>query len=511
MGAENAQVVYLDDKQSHLDDVAFDEMNLVELPFALLTRDTAGIYEIPLSADGKSRLACLNSSEHGLPNSLAPRVVLGLMWMWKNERDNERQTFTVKLRELVERFMYPDRFKTYGPNSDLLRAVERQINCIANSRIHTDRWWDAGLKCRQKANVSIISDVKVLDEGGRHRARVLQVTWGQAFWDSMVQRYTKPIDARLVQSLANPLDLQLYRLLDRQLARKARQHYADVVWFARYKLAMRGKTLDTGGRTASSYVAKKLAESLGRLSREQFTVRMTVDRGSDPFSVTFERVESPKPGQAHEVREHDLGAELVREFYFFAHNIPRAQKRPRIDQADRLAAKAWLDAYGFEKAKWMIERCIRMQKERRGEPILLFRGLRLYESAAAGAYVQWQHGEAEQRRRGLAEEMDSLWSTYRRKLVELFDSKASADDLARLEGKTREQLQREMGDKPAYIADAHLRGRLCAEKCARMNAITEIEFRAHESLRALRTAVLERHGAELLPLRGSVAPRDLAA
>src|SRR5689334_11784767 len=115
-----AQFIFIDEKEPCLEDISFDEMNLVELPFALLTRDTRGIYEIPLSADGKSRLACLNSTEHGLPNSLATKVILGLMWMWKNEVGNERQSFTVRLRELVVRYMYPTRFKTYAPNSDLL-------------------------------------------------------------------------------------------------------------------------------------------------------------------------------------------------------------------------------------------------------------------------------------------------------------------------------------------------------------------------------------------------------
>src|SRR5262249_44370339 len=151
------------------------------------------------------------------------------------------------------------------------------------------------LKTKQRANVAIISDVKVLDEGGRHRPRVLQLTWGQAFWESIVQKYTKPIDARVVQALVNPMDLALYRLLDRQLTPKSRQSYSDIVAFARYKLGMRGKTLDVGGRTASSYVAKKLGDSLRRLRQEQFTVRMIVDRSSEPYSVTFERIANPKP------------------------------------------------------------------------------------------------------------------------------------------------------------------------------------------------------------------------
>jgi hypothetical protein len=454
---------------TNIEEMAFDEMNLIELPFALLTRDTRGIFEIPLSADGKSRLACLNSTEHGLPNSLAPRVLLGLMWMWKNGPDNGAQTFTIGVRELVERYMYPERFTAYAPNSGLMRAVERQINCIANSRIHTDRWWNHQLKARQTANVAIISDVKVQNEGGRNRPRVLQITWGQAFWESMVRRYTKAIDARLVQSIVHPIDLALYRLLDRQLSPKPAQSYADIVAFARYKLGMRGRTLDLGGRIASSYVAKKLAESLRRLHNEQFTVRMTIDRSRDPFSVTFERL-TPQPEQLHEIQELDRVAELVREFHFFAHQVPREQTRLRISQGDRIAAQEWLDVYGFDKSKWMIERSARLQKERHGPTILLFRGLRLYESAAAGAYELFRTNAAKTEQRNIEDERETEAAAYRQQLVEQFDAVTSELDRQRVAEQLRTDLEQKMPGRPRIIIDAYLRSALRDYKCNKMQS-----------------------------------------
>ena len=449
---------------SNIEEMAFDEMNLIELPFALLTRDTRGIFEIPLSADGKSRLACLNSTEHGLPNSLAPRVLLGLMWMWKNGPDNGTQSFTVGVRELVERYMYPERFTTYPPNSGLMRAVERQINCIANSRIHTDRWWNHQQRTRQTANIAIISDVKVQHEGGRNRPRVLQVTWGRAFWESMVRRYTKAIDARLVQSIEHPIDLALYRVLDRQLSPKPPQFYGDIVAFARFKLGMRGKTLDLGGRIASSYVAKKLTESLRRLHNEQFTVRMTIDRSREPFSVTFERIAS-QPEQLHEVRQVDLVRELVRDFHLFAHQVPRELNKTRISFGDRNAAQEWLDAYGLEKSKWMIERCVRLQKERHGPTILLFRGLRLYESAAAGAYEAFRKSAVESERRQVADERENQEKAELQLLIEQFDARTSEDEKRRIEAELRADLERKMPGRPGVIIDAHLRAALRQYKC----------------------------------------------
>jgi hypothetical protein len=504
---DQTQIVFVDDeRESPLDDVSFDEMNLVELPFALLTRNTDGIYEIPLSSDGKSRLACLNSSGHGLPNSLAPRVLLGLMWMWKNEWGDDHQTFSVKVRDLVVRYMYPGRFKAYAPAGKLLRSAERQVNCIANSRIHTDRWWDHKRKQRQVANISIISDVKVLDEGGQRRPRVLEVTWGKEFWKSMVRRYTKPIDAKLVQRLDSPLDLQLYRLLDRQLAVKPRQHYSNIVDFARYKLGMRGQTLDSGGRIASSYVVKKLSGALKRLSCEKFTVRMTVDRTSEPFAVTFERLGRAQAGQRHEVLDRDLAGDLVREFLFFAHGVPRDQRRTHIAERDRTAAKEWLEVYGFEKAKWMIQHCVRKKKERRAPDILMFRGLRLYESAADGAFEHHAAEKANQSAQRVSEEIQTYWGAYRTKLAEIFDGRTTPGELAKLEAEVRADLAREKPGTPAFILDALLRSRLIGLKSARLNALSEGEFRAHRSLRALRETLIERHAVD--PLEASCAGRE---
>lgn len=189
-----------------------------------------------------------------------------------------------------------------------------------------------------------------------------------------MNRYTKPIDARLVHTLEKPLDLALYRLLDRQLSQKPRQRYSNIIHLARFKLGMQGQKIDSGGRTASSYIAKQLREALLRLSREQFTVRMTIDASQDVFSVTFERLERRSPQQPHEVREQDEVGELIREFDFVGHGVPRDHKRTRIAKADREIAQQWIEAYGLDKAKWMVAHCVQLQKERGKERILVFRG-----------------------------------------------------------------------------------------------------------------------------------------
>jgi hypothetical protein len=484
------------EEELSLQEYAFDEMNIVEMPIALLTRDTSGIHEIPLSADGQSRLVCANSSKYGLPNSLAPKVVLGLMWLWAKEYTPEAQTFTFAVRDLVCRYMYPDRFQRYPPNSELLHSVERQIHCVSNSQIHTDRWWDHTRKAHHEVDISIIDGVVLVDKGGRNRARVLEVTWGKYFWQSLVNRYTKPIDARLVQSLEKPLDLALYRLLDRQLSQKPRQRYSNIVHLARYKLGMQGQKIDAGGRTASSYIAKLLRESLSRLSGEQFTVRMTIDASQDVFSVTFERLERRAPQQPHEVCEQDDVGALIREFDFVAHGVPRDQKRTRIAKADRELATQWVDAYGLEKAKWMVAHCVHLQKERGRESILVFRGLQLYESSAAGAFEQARKEHSGQLRLPNVDRRNEMWSRYQDELVRAYDAAcdpADAEELRSFAETRARQRFTFLRQAPQATVDNVIAAETDALKRERLNAMTEAEFRAFTSAETLRAALIQRH------------------
>lgn len=493
------------DEDLSLQEYAFDEMNIVEMPIALLTRDTSGIYEIPLSADGESRLVCSNSSKYGLPNSLAPKVVLGLMWLWAKEYPQGAQTFTFKVRDLVRRYMYPDRFQNYPPNGELLRSVERQIHCLAGSQIHTNRWWDSGRKAHKEVDISIIDGVVTVDEGGRNRPRVLEVTWGKYFWQSLINRYTKPIDARLVQSLEKPLDLALYRLLDRQLSQKPRQRYTNIIHLARYKLGMQGQKIDAGGRTASSYIAKLLRQALLRLSREQFTVRMTIDRSKDVFSVTFEKLEHRTPQQPHEVREQDDAGELIREFDFCAHKVPRERKRTRIAKADREQAQEWVEAYGIEKAKWMVGHSVALQKQRGRESILLFRGLQMYEAAAAGAYEQAQQERAGQLRLAYVDQQSQLWERYQDALVQAFDAKHGQDEQERLKGTALEAVRERfafMRQAPERVMQSAAEAELAGLKRERMNGMNEGEFRAYKTAEALRAALLQRHRFDPLSADG---------
>ena len=96
----------------HVEDVAFDEMNLVELPFALLTDAKEArakpVLEVALGPDGTEALVA--NARSSVPTALAERVVLGLMWLTQQENAFKEPVVRFPLRKLVEHYMYPDRF-----------------------------------------------------------------------------------------------------------------------------------------------------------------------------------------------------------------------------------------------------------------------------------------------------------------------------------------------------------------------------------------------------------------
>jgi len=134
-----------------LDDVqryAFDEMNLVELPFALLT-DAKDLgkqspKEMPLGPGGEE---CLVAGGRGnLPTALAERVILSLLWLTQKTNRFKEPTVRFSLRRLIHEYMYPDRADNNRAGGAFYKRVEDELHRIAATRIITSRWYDRELK-----------------------------------------------------------------------------------------------------------------------------------------------------------------------------------------------------------------------------------------------------------------------------------------------------------------------------------------------------------------------------
>lgn len=431
----------------NVEGVAFDEMNLVELPFALLTdakeARSKPVIEVPLAPDGSEAL--VSNARSSLPTALAERVVLGLLWLTQQQNGFKTHVVRFPLRILVEQYMYPGRFSKNRASGAFMKRVEEEINRVADTRIHSNRWYDKKLQRTTQMNAAIIDYIQVIHEGGRNSARVVELRWGDQLFNSVKAKYTKALDIRTLLKIQRPLDLRFYRWLDRQLATKRVQAVESCQNFAKYKLLMRGQKIDRGGRTASSYIVGKLRESLEKLNDIGFGVRMTVKQDQSDFRLVFEKLE----GSDNESVSIDETAEIVREFQRYAHDLPANAKPRKISESDRNEAARWLEDYEKELAIWLVKRCVRLHKRtRQGEQTLFrFKALSFYE---AKALADWEREEAKKKKRdietnqGLADNVEDAWESYRFEQVTKARDGLSAKKLGKLELEAAQEVEDEI-------------------------------------------------------------------
>lgn len=497
---DRPEVIVDEDRQLQLlpgDEYIFDEMNLVELPFCVLSKDNHGLTTLPLSPEGNEYLQT-SGKKHGLPTALARRTVLGLMWLTMEQNGFKGRILRVSLRDLVERYMFPDRFQSYRAGGKLLAAVEKELHRVAATRIYSNRWYDKKLGKHVEMDASIIDFIAVVEEGGKNSPRILEIGWGTKLIQSIQARYTKGLDVHTWLRITHPLDEALYRWLDRQLECKPRQDVTSCQKFARFKLGMHGERVERGGRTASSYIVEKFSEALERLNGIGFAVRMTVDKSDPDHALSFEKIESPM----NEVVANDPAGDLVREFRRLCHGLPVDSKKTRIREGDRSLAAEWLKTYGYEQAVWMVKRCRELHEKglQGNRPLYSFAGLGFYENVAVSDYQRWRQEKAGQLRLTFRELRQTQWEAYRDSLLRDAEVDLSEALLTELEAKARKTvLERHQNFQPSDSTMGMLTNvEFQSLKLDQLGVMPEDEFMGYETDELLRKALVGRHGKDPL-------------
>lgn len=476
------------------EDDAFDEMNLVEIPFALPHMRAANRTRANLTADGTCYLATTKDS---LPTALAQRVVLGLLWLTKEQNGFGSPQIEFTLRRLIQSFMYPAR--RYRANARTLEAVRTEIYRVMATQLHHDRWFDRARQRHVKVAAAIFDNVQELQpELGL--GTTFSLRWGHFVYESVRASYTKPLDLRTWLRISNPIDQTLYRWLDRQLATKDVQAVRSSQNFAKYKLLLESQRLSNGGRAASSYVIAKLTESLQRLNGVGVAVRMVVDDTRPDFSLEFHRIAGQDNEVVHGPARHLPAVEMssadriVLRFRQLFHGLPQ-DAQCTIDRRDRRTAGELLATYGEERALELLDRAHALHRggERRGELLHFLSGAMVYFNAAeaevARAVAKTSSLDEFQARQ-------SLWDCY---MTALLDRPGLDQPLVEAETERRaaEDIQ-----QAGRVLTETLRKRILDQH--RREAVLELQhilpkkhfFALPE--RELRPALIQRHGFDPL-------------
>lgn len=452
-----------------VDEFAFDEMNIVEIPISTLSNKASKKTLIPLSPSGEEYLESV-SKKHSLPTAMAERTVLGLMWLTWDKNGFNSPKVTFPLRELVENFMHPGKFTRYRAQGELLQSAERELHRVAATRLRSKRWWDRKNNKHVEIDAAIIDSITISQEGGRNSSRILEIVWGNKIYNSVRDRYTKSFDIKTWLQIKKPLDGRLFRWLDRQLDGKSHQVVKSCQKWAKYKMLMQSKKIERGGRTGSSYILDKVSDSISRLNDLKFGVRLVVDKSEPDFSFRFEKI----PEKRGEVVDRDETGNLVFQFKRLFHG---SKKKGRLKEADRRVAAAWLDSYGFEKAVWMVKRCQELHQagKRAEEPLYSFKGMEFYETRAEADYGRKKDEEAGQLDLTLERERRQKWERYLESKLAEADRTLDLKELrAEAEGRAGELHPEAF--KRGFAKNRLIEAELKKLKLERVGAVSEDEF-----------------------------------
>ena len=204
----------------------WDEMNLAEIPFFVLTDrvskngQTCIKHECTIHVNGKpvvQKWIVNGSQEYGLPTAADARTYLALLRLTeeKNDFTDPRVDFT--RLELINLLGLPNEGRTYQRLTQSLLRLRNLSFDFENS------WWDQKRKKLTTCSFSLLSDLNINDsratddQGSLFRS---EIRWSQTIFDSLRAGFLRTIDYKQCIEFENNTALQMYRFLGKRFYKK---------------------------------------------------------------------------------------------------------------------------------------------------------------------------------------------------------------------------------------------------------------------------------------------------
>lgn len=304
-----------------------DEMNLVEFPFATLSR-TPSLGSLTCvrwigGADGqrhRQRWVVQGGSASGLPTEFDERVYVALLALTQAQGYASRRVPLSVYRIL----------KLMGEDTDSkhYRSVERSLERLLRASIVAEgAFWDA----ERQSLVQRVNGFHLIErywlayqEGDQSVVEAEgcpgYIVWGEEIWRSLQSGYLKQLDLRTFFGLSTPVGRRLYRFLDKKL-HKARRLEIDIfqlsqqlgMAYYRYPAKVREK-LQPGIEEliAIGFLATGEMIKVGRYTRMRFVKGAGVIREA-PSPVAQVQVEDSFPAGEQEPANAGMLAQAWRQ------------------------------------------------------------------------------------------------------------------------------------------------------------------------------------------------------
>lgn len=228
-------------EDSHL--VGWDERNLIDIPFALLsdyalkglagnTIETRWVAKNEHGSSGEFFTVVVGSEEYGLPTFQAEEVYLACLQLTRREGPLGGDVQATKA-DLLRALHWPGTGDSY---KQLLRAMDQ----LAGVRILTNHWWSVKKHEYETVDLHIIDNYTFpgsSDEPSNRGKRLPGAfVWSNVLMDSLKTGFVETLNTDEYHELRSNVSKRLYRIANKYSGQGTRM---DVVRLARDRLWMR--------------------------------------------------------------------------------------------------------------------------------------------------------------------------------------------------------------------------------------------------------------------------------
>ena len=218
-----------------------DEMNLIELPFCLVSyRNSSNIKTLKSKWIGQDEKGnkrefyniITSTDEFGLPTFRGEEVIIATLGITSQQGFQNPQVHTTK-REMLSLMRWP----IQGHYFKLLTETLHQIEGVL---IASNHFWDMEGKVYKEKSFHILEGHEFFDTSRRKKGANPKgyIRWNTDFWEFMQKGFIKPLNTEIYFSLPSNLQRRLYRYADKHLYNGGIE--IDLYDLAFHKLAMVG-------------------------------------------------------------------------------------------------------------------------------------------------------------------------------------------------------------------------------------------------------------------------------
>jgi hypothetical protein len=195
-----------------------DEMNLAELPMALVADRAQPGQKTLYFEDKHGQLTVTGSDSYGLPTASDTDVIVALIYLTKQRNNFTDTKVNFSRYELIKLLNWRDEGDSY-------KRLDQSFNRWGGVWLVYDKcWWNNKLKCYTSAKMHIIENVEIVDndarrkshQGGQSGLPLSYFTWDRKFIESCQADNLRQLNLDIYFSLKSAISKRLYRFLGKR-------------------------------------------------------------------------------------------------------------------------------------------------------------------------------------------------------------------------------------------------------------------------------------------------------